>query len=96
MPKTKLAEAVAPKAPPIDWLWAAVLERKSVLGYDLKRMSEVVGCHYDTMRKYIRQSPTTWPEDVRAKILKEFGIKAKVTIMQMPQQGQPDDNEVGI
>lgn len=81
MPKTKLGEKFSRQDPPIDWLHAAILERKCVLGYDLKRMSEIAGVTYDTMRRYIRQSPWTWDADARAAILREFGLKAQVSVV---------------
>lgn len=81
MPKTKLGEQYSREDPPIDWLHAAVLERMYVLGYDLKRMSEVAGVHYATMRRYIRQSPWTWDADARAAILREFGLKTQVSVV---------------
>ncbi len=76
--------------PPIDWLWAAILERKTVLGYDLKRMAAVAGVHYDTMRDYIRKSPWKWNPEVRKRICDEFGISTKVAISQveMPQESK--------
>ena len=86
MPRTKLADRFVQKAPPVDWLWAAVLERKTVLGYDLKLMARVAGVTYETMRRYIRQSPWTWEESARAAILKEFGLKAEVNIQQIERR----------
>lgn len=80
MPKTKLEDALRADPPPIDWLHAAILERKVVLGYDLKKMSKVAGVCYDTMRRYIRQSPWTWEADARARILREFGLKTQVSV----------------
>lgn len=75
MPRVKLAKYAKKTAPPIDWLWAAVLERKMVLGYDLKTMADVAHIHYELMRRYINKSPWEWPDQVRDDICKEFGIK---------------------
>lgn len=86
MPKTKLASAFTAPPPPVDWLWAAVLERKTVLGYDLKMMARVAGVTYETMRRYIRQSPWTWEESARSAVLKEFGLKAEVNIQQIERR----------
>lgn len=94
MPKTKFDKYAKRNAPPIDWLFAAVLERKTVLGYDLKRLSEVAGVTYDTMRRYIRQSPWTWTPEARARVCAEFGIKPQVSVamaeapgVQLPRKG---------
>ena len=80
MPKVNLNYRSPKNAPPIDWLWAAVLERKVVLGYDLKLMARIAGVHYDTMRRYIRKSPWEWSPDARARVCKAFGISTKITV----------------
>lgn len=69
-------------APPIDWTWAAILERKTVLGYDLKEMARIANVPYDTMRRYIRMSPMEWKTNARERVLKEFGIKVRTSIIQ--------------
>ena len=88
MPKVRLSHFSSP--PPIDWLWAAVLERKMVFGYDLKRMAKVGGVSYDIMRRYINKSPWEWPPSVREKICKEFGIKQERIVY-----GAPNEKERG-
>lgn len=80
MPKVKLSRYAEKEVPPIDWLWAAVLERKTVLGYDLKQMAKVADVGYDMMRQYIRMSPWDWSPRVRKNICKEFGISTKVSV----------------
>lgn len=67
------------KAPPIDWLWAAILERKMVYGCDLKEMAVIGGTSYEMMRKYARKSPWDWPRFLRENICKEFGINLSFT-----------------
>ena len=47
--------------PPIDWLWAAILERKVTYGYDLKRMAEVANVSYGYMRRLINSPTRRWP-----------------------------------
>lgn len=74
--------------PPIDWLWAAVLERKTVLGYDLKTLAKVAGVTYDTMRKYIRKSPWTWTASARNAVCAELGVTATVSVQPTPVGGQ--------
>lgn len=68
--------------PPINWVWAAILERKTVLGYDLKEMAKIAEVPYDTMRRYIRTDPWTWKPSARNRVLKTFGIKTQVSITQ--------------
>ena len=59
----------------IDWLWAAILERKMVFGYDLKAMANIGGVSYEKMRRYITQSPWTWPDFVLERVINHFGIR---------------------
>lgn len=75
MPRTKIGEKYSPKPPPIDWLWAAVLERKMVLRYDLQQMADIAGVTYATMRRYIGISPWEWSDSARNNICRRFGIK---------------------
>ena len=89
MPKSKLADAISEKkrnAPPIDWLWAAILERKMVLGIDLKQMAKIAGVSYDTMRRYITVSPWEWSADARTNVCKEFGLKPIQTVQPAPDE----------
>ena len=75
MPRSKLATSAKKQMPPIDWLLAAVLERKMVYGYDLKKMAQVAGISYETMRHYIKVSPWKWTEKARNRVCDEFGIE---------------------
>lgn len=75
MPRVNLSRYTKNPAPPIDWLWAAILERQSVYGYDLKKMAEVAGVSYDYMRRIIRMPTSSWPYKALKNICGEFGIK---------------------
>ena len=75
MPKLKIGEKYSPKPPKIDWLWAAVLERKMVMRYDLKDMADIAGVNYDTMRRLITKSPWDWPNHIRKRVAEKLGIK---------------------
>lgn len=86
MPRTKLGDRYSSKAPPIDWLRAAILERQAVLGYDLRRLATVGGVSYDMMRKYARMSPWDWPSVLREKICRELGVKPVRGVEGMPLQ----------
>lgn len=84
MPKVKLSKSAQKEPPPIDWLWAAILERKAVMGYDLKRMAAVAGVSYETMRRYIRVSPWKWEDGARARVCERFGIRPNVAVQVQP------------
>ena len=68
------------QAPPIDWLWAAILERKMRYHVDLKHLAQVAGVAYDTMRHYITISPWEWTEDARNRVCREFGLTPVKTV----------------
>lgn len=85
MPKTKLGAKFSPKPPEIDWLWAAVLERKMVMRYDLREMAAIAGVSYDLMRKYIGMSPWDWPNDVRKKVVTKLGIPVVQSVKGAPE-----------
>ena len=86
MPKVKLARCAEREAPPIDWLWAAVLERMKVLRYDLSDLAAFGGVHYDTMRDHIRKSPWEWSESEREGVCKALGIKPIRTVEGAPRE----------
>lgn len=63
--------------PPIDWLWAAILERKAQYGWDLKKMAEVAGVSYPVMRNLARKSPWEWSKSARENVCDAFGLELK-------------------
>ena len=75
MPKFKEKKISSP--PPIDWLWAAILERKAQYGWDLQTMATAGGTSYALMRRLIRESPWNWPKDVRENVCREFRLEMK-------------------
>lgn len=89
MPKSKLADMISEKrreAPPIDWLMAAILERKMVYKVDLKQMAEIAGVSYESMRRMITISPWEWSADARTRVCKEFGLKPIQTVQPAPDE----------
>ena len=87
MPKVKLAEYARKKAPPVDWLWAAVLERKMVMRMDLKTMAKLAGVPYERMRKLIGVTPWDWPKDAREKVCDAFGLRPIRSVEAAPPDG---------
>lgn len=85
MPKVNLAQNLR-QSPPIDWLWAAVLERKARFKLDLKHLAKTAGVTYDTMRRYINMSPWEWGEDARNRVCKELGIQPVKTVRFLPPE----------
>ena len=75
MPKTLLGEKYAKKPPQIDWLWAAILERKMRYKMNNKELAEEIGVSYETMCKTIVKPTREWSPDVLEAVCKRFGIK---------------------
>ena len=61
-------------APPVDWLWAIILERQRVYGLTLEEMAKIAGVPYASMRRMICKSPWSWGVEPRNKMCKHFGI----------------------
>lgn len=78
MPK-RVKKFQTAKAPPIDWLWAAVLERQRVYGMTLEEMAVVAGITYPQMRRYIAMSPWDWSRTARERICEKFGIAINIS-----------------
>ena len=87
MPRTKLCEKYAPKPPPIDWLWAAVLERKARNRISLKDLAAIGGVSYGTMRQYARESPWDWPRELRENVVKGLGLSLVIDQTNIQTEG---------
>ena len=79
MPKVNLNKD---PLPPIDWLWAASLERRMQMGMSVKELAKRVGISYGTMRNYAMHSPWAMPKRTREAVCKELGI----TIVETPTE----------
>lgn len=65
----------------IDWLLAAVLERKTALGYTWDDIANVAKVSGYNMRRYATQiPPREWPESVRKSVFKMLGIRVKLVV----------------
>lgn len=76
MPKVNLNRK---EQPPMDWLWAVVLERRAVNKMTVKDLAKIAGVSYGTMRNYATKSPWDWPRPMRERVCKEFGISLAVS-----------------
>jgi len=76
MPKLRKPKV---EPPPIDWLWAAMLERRLAYGLTLKEMAALAKVSYGTMRNYACKSPWDWPRPMRERTCKALGIELNVT-----------------
>jgi len=73
MPK-RVKKYTTANAPPIDWLWAAVLERQRVCGTSLEDMATIAGVSYAAMRRMINKSPWSWRKSARENVCEYYGI----------------------
>lgn len=79
MPRTKLDK---PKYPPIDWLMAAILERKKVMGLEWGDIADMVGgISAEYLRKLASSKPPMkWPDDVRNNVCRKLGINIRMVV----------------
>lgn len=92
MPKTRL-DRLSRRDPPIDWLWAAILERKMVRGIDLKHLASIAEVSYDYMRRLIVRPTAEWPSGALGKVCREFGIKLTPVVMGSTPEGVLKEEE---
>ena len=79
MPKTKLGEKFSSHDPPVDWLWAIILERMKAKKVNIQTLAKAADISYDYMRKLINVSPWEWPRYVREYVCDYLGINLIVT-----------------
>ena len=85
MPKVKLAQ---PKYPPINWLTAAILERKRVMKLEWNDLADKAGMTGDQLRYLLNSKPPEeWPCDVRNKVLRVLGLSVKLVIEEAKEVG---------
>lgn len=78
MQKPKLEK---PKYPPIDWLKAAILERKAVMKLGWEDIAESAGVTCQVIRHLAAKKHTEdWPANIRKKVCSQLGIEAKLVI----------------
>lgn len=78
MRKPKLEK---PKYPPIDWLKAAILERKSVMKLGWEDIADYAGVTCDVIRALASKKHTEdWPANIRKRVCSKLGIEAKLVI----------------
>ena len=65
--------------PPIDWLWAAVLERQKVFGITSEDLAKIAGVTYGHMRQMVNKSPWSWRCEPRERVCEYFGISISVS-----------------
>jgi len=76
MPRT-----VFDKPPEIDWVLAAILERKMHFHYEWADIADKAHCNPDVLRKYASQKHTDdWNPDLRRSVLRALGISTKTVL----------------
>lgn len=78
MPKTAFDK---PKYPPVDWMLAAILERKQIMGLNWSDLADVAHISPETMRSLAtKKKPEEWPTEVRRAVMRKLGLSAKLVI----------------
>ena len=78
MPRTRLDKL---KYPPINWLTAAILERKQTMKLTWEDLANVAHISPDRMRQLIsKKPPEQWPADIRNAVCRCLQINVKLTI----------------
>lgn len=87
MPKAKFDK---PKeVPPIDWMKAAIMERKQALKVTSEELGKAAGVSGDYIRKLITTKHTDyWPQDIRKAVCKLLGITVKTTLIITENQNE--------
>lgn len=81
MPRTKLDRA---KYPPIDWMKAAMLERKQTLSITSDELAAAANVSPAYLRKLMTKKHTDdWKPDIRRAVCRELGIGVKTTLSVM-------------
>ena len=93
MPRTKFDQ---PKYPEIDWLMAAILERKRVMRLEWKDIAlKAGGISGDSLRQLAsKKAPEEWPKDVRVRVCKVLGIDVKMIVIGSPEDRRNDRGNV--
>lgn len=87
MPRVKLSK---PRHPPIDWLMAAILERKKVMGLTMADLAEAAHMSPESFRHLMADSTRTvmdWRPDIRNGVCRRLGINISTTISTINEDG---------
>ena len=83
MPRTKFD---TPKAPPVDWALAAILERKKTLKLEWINIADAAGMSPDVLRNLVSRKRTEeWPVYTLKKVCKVLGLEYKSYIVGSPE-----------
>ena len=78
MPRTKFDK---PQYPPIDWVMAAILERKKVRHLEWADLAEKAGTTPDALRTMANRKHTNdWPPETRRAVCRTLGINIKTVL----------------
>lgn len=83
MPRTKFDK---PKYPPIDWVMAAILERKKTMKLEWADIANEVGMSPEGLRKLVAYKRSDqWPTYTLKKVCKALGIEYKSYLVGSPE-----------
>lgn len=89
---SKKPELVKPSYPPINWLMAAILERKKVMGLSWDDIADKVGMSSFMLRRMAAtKDPEEWPLYTIKQICKVLRIEYRSYVVGSPEDEHAND-----
>ena len=87
MPKTGEKKKIEPTYPPINWLRAAMIDRKNQLKMSWDDIGEAVGTTGGALRQlmYSTPDPWDWPQYTRQKVCRVLGVETRQYVVGSPE-----------
>ena len=84
MPRRTKSEPIYPE---INWLRAAIIDRKSTLNFTWDELGEAVGMSGDALKHLMRNRPDPWEwkRSLRDKVCRVLGIEIKQFVVGSPE-----------
>ena len=78
---------IEPKYPEINWLRAAIIDRKNSLDYTWDELGEAVGTSGDALKHLIHSQPDPWEwkRTTREKVCHVLGIEIRQFVVGSPE-----------
>ena len=84
---TKTGKKIEPTYPDVNWLRAAILDRKSTLHLSWNEIGEAVGTTGGALRQllYSTPDPWDWPNYTRQKVCRVLGLEIRQFVVGSPE-----------
>jgi len=87
MPKNGTKQKIEPVYPEINWLRAAILERKRTLHLSWNQIAEAVGTTGGALRQLMHSTPDPWdwPRYTLKKVCRVLGLEIRQFVVGSPE-----------